>query len=203
MNPHTFQVPTAEGLAEWLDERMAFYQDSQELLSLVAEVDGVVIGTLTAVLHEPSETAVRQVQTDLGRRRLHIDNLGVAGSHRRAGVGSALMRAAEEWGRERGRRLCCWRLRRTIRCLCRFMRSGWGSVLRLWFFVRRLGFWGSDAWLGVVGRGVVLGRQLRQTRQLCQLITGMRLGPVCGCGHVAGRRLRIQISDPRSWSPAM
>ncbi|GAA2020310.1 hypothetical protein GCM10009839_16230 [Catenulispora yoronensis] len=102
MNPHTFQVPTAEGLAEWLDERMAFYQDSQELLSLVAEVDGVVIGTLTAVLHEPSETAVRQVQTDLGRRRLHIDNLGVAGSHRRAGVGSALMRAAEEWGRERG-----------------------------------------------------------------------------------------------------
>jgi ribosomal protein S18 acetylase RimI-like enzyme len=69
---------------------------------LVAEADGVLAGTVAASLHEPLDTADRQVQTDLARRRLHVDSLGVTGTHRRGGVGSALMRAVEEWGRSQG-----------------------------------------------------------------------------------------------------
>lgn len=102
MNPHTFQVPAEEGLAEWFEEIHAAYRGDDDKVLLVADVDGALVGTLTASLLEPLGTAARQVQTDLGRRRLHVGNLAVRGTHRRGGVGSALMRAAEEWGRSRG-----------------------------------------------------------------------------------------------------
>ena len=101
-NPRTFQVPAAEGLAEWFEQINAVYRDDEDKVLLVAEVDGVLVGTATASLHEPVGTADRQVQTDLARRRLHVDSLAVTGTHRRRGVGSALMRAVEQWGRSRG-----------------------------------------------------------------------------------------------------
>lgn len=102
MNPRTFQVPAEEGLAEWFEEIQAVYRDDSDKVLLVAEVDGVLAGTVSASLHEPLDTADRQVQTDLARRRLHVDSLAVTGRHRRGGVGSALMRAVEQWGRSQG-----------------------------------------------------------------------------------------------------
>lgn len=102
INPHTFQVPAAEGLAEWFEEMGAVSRDAEDRVSLVAEVDGVLVGALSATLHEPLDNAERQVQTDFARWRVHVDSLGVMSTHRGCGVGSALMRAVEEWGRERG-----------------------------------------------------------------------------------------------------
>lgn len=102
MNPRTFQVPAEEGLAEWFEEINAVYRDDDDKVLLVAETDGVLVGTVAASLHEPLDTAARQVQTDLARRRLHVDGLAVTGARRRGGVGSALMRAVEQWGRSRG-----------------------------------------------------------------------------------------------------
>ncbi|WP_194898621.1 GNAT family N-acetyltransferase [Catenulispora pinisilvae] len=101
-NPDTFHVPASEGLAEWIEEIHTHKRAADDNLLLVAEVDGVVAGTLGATLHEPIEGAYRELQTDFGRRRLHIDSLGVLGAYRRDGVGTALMQAAEAWGRERG-----------------------------------------------------------------------------------------------------
>ncbi len=100
--PEVFRVPAAEGLEEWFEEISATFRDSETMVLLVAEVDGVLVGNVSATLHEPLDTAARQLQSDLGRRRLHVDSLGVTASHRRGGVGSALMRAVEEWGRSRG-----------------------------------------------------------------------------------------------------
>lgn len=102
INPQTFQIPAAEGLEEWFEEINAIYRNDQDKVLLVAEVDGVLVGTVAASLHEPLDTADRQVQTDLARRRLHVDSLAVTGTHRRGGVGSALMRAVERWGRSQG-----------------------------------------------------------------------------------------------------
>lgn len=102
MNPRTFQVPDEEGLAEWFEEIQAVYRDDAGKVLLVAEVDGVLAGAVSASLHEPLDTADRQVQTDLARRRLHVDSLAVTGTQRRGGVGSALMRAVEQWGRSQG-----------------------------------------------------------------------------------------------------
>lgn len=102
MNPRTFQEPAAEGLAEWFEEIHVVYRNDADKVLLVAEVDGVLAGAVSASLHEPLDTADRQVQTDLARRRMHVDSLAVSGTHRRSGVGSALMQAVEEWGRSHG-----------------------------------------------------------------------------------------------------
>src|SRR2546429_9135365 len=74
LNPHTFQVPAAEGLAEWFEEINAVYRDAQDKVKLVAEVDGILVGTAAASLHEPVDTAGRELQTDLSRRQLHVDS---------------------------------------------------------------------------------------------------------------------------------
>ena len=84
INPDTFQVPAAEGLAEWLEEINALFRADPAVLHLVAEVDGAVVGHISATLHEPIDTAARQLQTDLSRRRLHVDSLGVSAAHRTA-----------------------------------------------------------------------------------------------------------------------
>lgn len=99
LNPHTFQVPNAEGLPEWFEELIALRGDAQDRISLAAEVDGAVVGLLSATLHEPIDPAGRELQTDFNRRRLHVDSLAILASHRRGGIGSALMQAVEEWGR--------------------------------------------------------------------------------------------------------
>jgi ribosomal protein S18 acetylase RimI-like enzyme len=104
-NPRTFQVPAAEGLAEWFEEISTTIREDATMVHLVAEVDGTIVGSLSATLHEPLDTAARQLRTDLAHRRLHVDSLGVAASHRRGGVGSALVRTVEEWGRARGARV--------------------------------------------------------------------------------------------------
>ncbi|MEY9932958.1 ribosomal protein S18 acetylase RimI-like enzyme [Catenulispora sp. GP43] len=102
LNPHTFRVPAEEGLAEWFEEGHAEYGGREDMLGLIAEVDGTVVGAIAASLLEPIESAERQVQRDFSRRRLHIDALGILATHRRGGVGTALMQAAEEWGRSHG-----------------------------------------------------------------------------------------------------
>jgi ribosomal protein S18 acetylase RimI-like enzyme len=95
-------MPPEEGLADWLEEGHTMYHDQQDRLHLVAEVDGVVVGSILASLLEPLDNAARQVQSDFSRRRLHIDSLGVLAAHRRTGAGTALMQAAEQWGRSHG-----------------------------------------------------------------------------------------------------
>jgi GNAT superfamily N-acetyltransferase len=102
MNPHIFRVPAAEGLAEWFEELNAKRQDAKDRVLLIAEIDGVLAGIVGAALEEPLDPNGRELQTDLNLRRMHIGVLAVVGAHRRSGVGTALMGAAEEWGRERG-----------------------------------------------------------------------------------------------------
>jgi ribosomal protein S18 acetylase RimI-like enzyme len=102
MNPETFQEPATEGLDEWFEEINTVIRDDAAKLHLVAEVDGEIVGHVSASLHEPIGTAARQLQIDFSRRRLHIDGLSVAKEHRQSGIGSALMQAAEDWGSARG-----------------------------------------------------------------------------------------------------
>ena len=102
LNPRTFQVPAAEGLTEWFEEIGGTIRAADNMLHLVAEVDGSVVGSLSATLHEPKDSAARQLQADLSRHQLHVDSIGITQAHRRGGVGSALMRAAEAWGRSMG-----------------------------------------------------------------------------------------------------
>lgn len=86
-------------VARYYDERGTHYFDEGEL-RLVAEIEGEVVGALTARVLEPV-TAGGEA-TGEGEKRLLIDYLATAAASRRAGIGTRLVQAAESWGRKVG-----------------------------------------------------------------------------------------------------
>jgi GNAT superfamily N-acetyltransferase len=86
-------------VARYYDERRPHYFDEGQL-RLVAEVEGEVVGALTARLLEP--VTVGGDATGDAEKRLRIDYLATAAASRRAGIGTRLVEAAESWGRRVG-----------------------------------------------------------------------------------------------------
>lgn len=101
MGPDAFQVPNQDGLVEWFASFLGEARKETEL-SLVATLDGEVVGSLEASIQQPVENADRQMLRELGERRLFVNHMGVAQEHWRSGVGTALMKAAEAGGRQHG-----------------------------------------------------------------------------------------------------
>jgi GNAT superfamily N-acetyltransferase len=100
LTPELFRRPDLTGFAEVLEAELI--EDDPNALQLVAEVDGAVVGSLDARLLPPSAGAEHAFARDHFVPRLRIDYLATAASQRRSGVGTALVEAAEAWGRERG-----------------------------------------------------------------------------------------------------
>ena len=100
LTPELFHRPDLSGFAEVLEAELA--DDDPNALALVAELDGEVVGSLDARLLGPSEGAEHAFTRDLFAPRLRIEYLATAAEHRQAGVGTALVEAAEAWGREHG-----------------------------------------------------------------------------------------------------
>jgi GNAT superfamily N-acetyltransferase len=98
--PELFRVPDDDGLLDFLAP--ADDENSDTTLALVAEVDGELAGMLYAHLIPPRDDARFQNTPVAGELRLFIDALGTFQSHWRRGVATALVEAAEDWGRERG-----------------------------------------------------------------------------------------------------
>ena len=94
-----FKIPDADGMADWIDADLATM--GEEWICF-AEEDGSIVGQVEAKLHPPLDSARYQTMSDLSRIRGEVNSLGVLSSHRRRGVGRALMAAAEEWLRGRG-----------------------------------------------------------------------------------------------------
>ena len=69
-----------------------------DVLRLVAEVDGELVGALQAHVVPAGDGA----DPDAVETRLRIDSLVTAGAHRGRGYAARLVEAAEAWGRERG-----------------------------------------------------------------------------------------------------
>jgi GNAT superfamily N-acetyltransferase len=101
LDADAFQVPAADGLVAWFEELLRRPRSADEVW-LVAEVDGRVVGDVSAHLEQPADDADRQSLRDLGRVRLYVTALGVEQAYRRHGVGARLMAAVEEWGRAKG-----------------------------------------------------------------------------------------------------
>lgn len=100
LDPEHFQVPDAEGLAESWDSQFARHSDDS--LDLVAEVGGQLIGWLWARIEPPGPNAAAQLTREHGWVRLEVASLIVERSHWRGGAGTALLEAAEAWGRAHG-----------------------------------------------------------------------------------------------------
>jgi GNAT superfamily N-acetyltransferase len=86
-------------VARYYDERGPHYFDAGQL-RLVAEIDGEVVGALTARVLEP--VAAGADGKPEAETRLRIDYLATAAASRRSGIGTRLVEAAESWGREVG-----------------------------------------------------------------------------------------------------
>lgn len=100
--PEVIQVPEADGLAGWFEEAIARERSAEDLWRVADEPGVGVVGIVEASVVPPSPGARRQLQRDLGRTRLVVNLLAVTEGYRRRGVGTALMEAAEEWGRSKG-----------------------------------------------------------------------------------------------------
>lgn len=98
--PGRFQEPRLDGFAQELDAAVASRDEAT--LRLVAEVDGVVCGALVAQLLGPEPGAEREIAPDLAETRLRFEYVATDEAHRRGGIGTALVDAAEAWARERG-----------------------------------------------------------------------------------------------------
>lgn len=102
LDPDVFSVPDAEGLGPWLVDGLAAQADPDRRLVLVADVEGQAAGFLIAAVVPPHPAAHRQSQRDLSQARVQIEALAVQRAYWRRGVGSRLLRAAEDWARNRG-----------------------------------------------------------------------------------------------------
>jgi GNAT superfamily N-acetyltransferase len=103
LDPGHFQVPAADGMAATWDAELG--EDAGESLRLVADIDGQVGGWLAARVEPPVENPAIQLTREPGWTRLVVDALIVHADHWRRGAGTALLAAAEAWGRERGARV--------------------------------------------------------------------------------------------------
>jgi GNAT superfamily N-acetyltransferase len=98
LDPAHFRVPPAEGESF----EGSFGTGGEDELMLVADLDSQLAGWLTARIEYPGPSAARQMTREHGWTRLHIDALMVDQAAWHQGVGTALLTAAEEWGRDRG-----------------------------------------------------------------------------------------------------
>jgi GNAT superfamily N-acetyltransferase len=97
--PDDFRMPDEDGLHAFIEGELDGGADSFEL---VAELDGAVVGAVWARIESPHPDARHQVLPTIGETRLQIDYLVTGEAHRREGIGTKLVDAAEAWGRERG-----------------------------------------------------------------------------------------------------
>jgi GNAT superfamily N-acetyltransferase len=100
LEPDRFQEPARHGLTQWVQEQIRAADASK--VWLVAERGGEFAGYVKARLRVPDSEGDRQVLRDASCTMLGVDVLVVMEKSRRLGIGTALIRAAEAWGKERG-----------------------------------------------------------------------------------------------------
>jgi GNAT superfamily N-acetyltransferase len=101
LDPRQFRTPDADGLSAWFAARLDEDRDD-DFLWLVAERDRALVGFVEAQIWRPAEDARRQLMREADEPILKVDSIMVVEEARSLGVGTALMRAAEAWGRGRG-----------------------------------------------------------------------------------------------------
>jgi GNAT superfamily N-acetyltransferase len=98
--PNDFRLPEQDGLVDYVAADLE--PADAMILLLVAESDNDVVGHLIARVLAPYADARYELVPTLAETRLQIDYVVTDERHRRRGVASALVRAAEEWGRAQG-----------------------------------------------------------------------------------------------------
>ncbi|HEY7432190.1 MAG TPA: GNAT family N-acetyltransferase [Streptosporangiaceae bacterium] len=100
LDPEHFRIPRGQGVAEHWDALLG--REDEASLRLVAEVDDAVAGWLSAHIEPPEDEAEAQITREQSWTRLTVDALIVDHQRWRHGAGTALLAAAEAWGRRHG-----------------------------------------------------------------------------------------------------
>jgi GNAT superfamily N-acetyltransferase len=104
LEPERFVVPDRAASLVHFDEELA-RPPRDDVIRLVAEVDGEAVGEAVAELLEPLANATAEPQLDARRRRAYLGYLAVREQFRGQGVGGRLLDAVEALARERGAEL--------------------------------------------------------------------------------------------------
>ncbi len=104
LEPERFHVPEHDALVARFHEALA-RPPRDDMVWLVAAVDGEAAGEAIAELLEPVPNAAVQPQRDVGLRRVYLGYLAVQARFRGQGIGGRLLEVVEEWARERGAEL--------------------------------------------------------------------------------------------------
>ncbi|HEX5937178.1 MAG TPA: GNAT family N-acetyltransferase [Actinomycetota bacterium] len=97
-----YRVPEEEGLSDWFRDALARDREDDDVIWLVADEGGRVVGSIQARIWRPFPDAERQLVREVGEVVLKVDSLVVTQLERRRGVGRELMSAIEDWAVKRG-----------------------------------------------------------------------------------------------------
>jgi GNAT superfamily N-acetyltransferase len=95
-DPERYSAPAFETtLARYREGRQHAAADGQGI-TVVAEVDGEIVGFVDAGLEQSLDLMHREITY------CHVAELAVSDRHQNRGIGSLLLQAAEDWGRRMG-----------------------------------------------------------------------------------------------------
>ena len=96
LDPERYSVPALDLIAARYREGRQHPPHEGEDVTLVAELDGEIVGFLDARLEQSPDPMHREMTY------CHIAEIAVSDPHQNRGIGAQLLEAAEAWGRQHG-----------------------------------------------------------------------------------------------------
>jgi len=97
LDSELYFVPEVETIAaRYREGRQHPAEGRAESITLVAEINDDIVGFIDARLYQPTDAMHRQMVYCL------VSEIAVRREHQNHGIGRQLLRAAEDWGRQRG-----------------------------------------------------------------------------------------------------
>lgn len=96
LDPGRYIVPAAATLVTRYRGRMQLPGAGERWIMMVAEEGGEIVGFIEAALERSPDPMHKNMQY------CHVEEIAVPRRYRNQGIGTALLRAVEDWGRGRG-----------------------------------------------------------------------------------------------------
>lgn len=96
LDPERYSVPTSETILERYRKRSQHPATDAQSITVVAEVDGEIVGFIDAGLDQSQDLMHREITY------CHIAEIAVNQRYQNRGIGGLLIQAAEDWGRKMG-----------------------------------------------------------------------------------------------------